>query len=239
LPNGTALAAHSKIISDLVEAYIGGLFLDKSQGPNVVREWLTSLLTPDLTGIERELKAPVFRDAKQELYGRIGSAKWPIEYVTVVQGSSTEPYTVEARIRGEVLGRGTDKNAKTAGLRAAMVALDNQQLLDKYERLRREGWHDREPEKRLPEGAAKERAALATATTENAKNILYGLIGSEDTKPVYSSVEISSSHDANAIRFKTAVYFQGKLLAEGLGTTKKLSEGAAALNALAKLMQHP
>lgn len=234
LPNGTTLADHSKIISDLFEAYIGGLFLDKSQGPAVVQAWIKALIEPDLVAIEKEIKKPVIRDAKQELYGRIGSSRWPIEYVTIVQGSSTEPYTVQARIRGTVLGTGTDKNAKAAGLRAAMEALNNKQLMYKYERLRREGWHEKHPRNQATSQASKAKTSVATATIDNAKNVLYGLLGSETEKPIYASTSISDSHDPSAVRFKTVVYFQGKLLAEGSGPTKKASEGNAALNALAK-----
>lgn len=98
----------SKLISDVMEAYIGGVCLDSAEGNVRIRQWLLDLVEPYVQRIskEREKIKPLNKDAKNDLYVKIGSMDMRPEYVTVVEGDNLHPFTVECRIMGETIGVG-------------------------------------------------------------------------------------------------------------------------------------
>ncbi|CAN6620802.1 ribonuclease 3 [Trichomonascus vanleenenianus] len=129
----------SKLIADTMEAYIGAVCLDTPEGPQIAREWLIELVEPLVQRLVKEYKSvePLNKDAKNELYVKIGSMDCKPEYVTTEEGDNLNPFTVEVRVNGDVLGVGTGPNTKEAGLRAAMEALSKRDAIERYAEVRR------------------------------------------------------------------------------------------------------
>ncbi|KAG5418471.1 hypothetical protein I9W82_003999 [Candida metapsilosis] len=123
-----------KAYADVFEAYIGALSLERGFDLTEVRKWLEQLYKPLLAKVERKYIIEfVDKESKTELYALIGRADACPEYVTVVHGDGLDTkFVVECRMEGEVLGTGEDRNAKSAGLRAAENALKNTAALEKY-----------------------------------------------------------------------------------------------------------
>jgi ribonuclease-3 len=232
----------SKLISDVMEAYIGGVCLDSAEGNVRIRQWLLDLVEPYVQRIakEREKIKPLNKDAKNDLYVKIGSMDMRPEYVTVVEGDNLHPFTVECRIMGETIGVGKGPNTKEAGLRAAMAALDNRSTIEKYAEIRRQTPRQPDTNSNSPP-LKKAKKAQPEATPENLKNlrqtvqngqanskdVLYSLIGSAVNRPNYLTEYNNGDH-------YTKVYMRNDLLGEGRGATKKIAEQTAAYDALNK-----
>lgn len=133
------ITGRQKIFADIFEAYIGAVAIDRQYDLKEIEEWLGELMAPMLASAEVELKknAPINKDAKTQLYSLIGSAMMhPVYKVTGHSTSFNGAFVVQCMMGEEVLGKGSAPNLKDAGLRAAMNALSNKKLVDKYVRLR-------------------------------------------------------------------------------------------------------
>lgn len=84
------------------------------------------------------LQESVNKEAKSELYSIVGTASSHPLYVVVEEGNGSHDFVVECRMGNDVLGRAKAPSQKEAGLRAAMDALKNRQLLEKYYKIRLE-----------------------------------------------------------------------------------------------------
>lgn len=124
----------SKVVADIFEAYIGGLELD--QGYDVCEKWLHKLYEPFIQHLQKGGVTEIDRKAKTTLYRLIGSEEQKIDYVQME--SSENRYVVACCVNDDILGLGEDKNLKDAGLRAAMEALRNHAMIEKYSCIRRE-----------------------------------------------------------------------------------------------------
>lgn len=244
----------SKLISDVMEAYIGGVCQDTDSGRTIIHSWLLELVEPYVqTAVEERAKIkPLNKEAKNDLYVKIGSMDMRPEYITVVEGDNLHPFTVECRILGETIGSGTGTNTKEAGLRAAMKALDNEEIIEKYAEIRRQtprsagDFYDNinntgskqnpanaPPYKRQKKNnhPASDNNNLETIRKNvsknkvNSKDALYSLIGSSANRPNYIS------NHANG-KYYTTVYMRDDKLGEGVASTKKVSEQYAATDAL-------
>lgn len=130
-----------KLYADVFEAYIGGLMTENPNNYGVVYEWLKQLAEPILKTNEpkREERSEFRANAKMELYSLIGTASLGLHYDCTIRDNTSNPpeFTVEVRTRvGDLLGTGKGENIKVAGTRAAMQALDNKELIEKYSILR-------------------------------------------------------------------------------------------------------
>lgn len=235
----------SKLIADVMEAYIGGLCLDSVDGHFKIREWLLELVDPFVEQIIEQRKAvkPLNPDAKSELYVRVGSQDRRPQYVTVVEGDNLHPFTVEVRMDGRTIGIGTGPNTKEAGLRAAMQALEDKETIQRLEEIRRQtprapnqtGNKDEKVKKRKASeneqvGSNKQQFISSDGNKKpvaytGPKDKLYSLIGSADRRPNYVSRHINS-------KYYTKVFMQDDELGAGSGATKKEAEKAAAEMAL-------
>lgn len=140
-----------KIVADLFEAYVAGVYLSYgSDGEAVLTKWVYELAMPLLDAIRQEggsitsmadknNSLPLDATAKNRLYILIGSAAMSPVYNVVNEekfpdGSIT--HTVTCSMGTEILGTGKGKNLVEAGARAAMAALENTQAMDKFSGLR-------------------------------------------------------------------------------------------------------
>ncbi|KAG7194614.1 uncharacterized protein KQ657_004290 [Scheffersomyces spartinae] len=127
-----------KIYADIFEAYIGALAQD-GKTPEAIQDWLSQLMEGLVKEYEysTQQKEPINRDAKTELYSMIGTASsHPIYEVEQMGDGSRIPFVICCKMGEEILGRGVAPGNKEAGLRAAMSALKNRDLLAKYSHLR-------------------------------------------------------------------------------------------------------
>ncbi|KAI3406647.2 hypothetical protein KGF56_000493 [Candida oxycetoniae] len=134
IPEGSLTLGDQKIYADVFEAYIGALGLERGFDLDEIKSWLESLYDNLIIELQSEfIKDPLDRDAKTELYSKVGTADLHPDYkvVTVGDGSNVE-YVVECSINGEFLGSGSAPSAKEASLRAAMNALKNTPVVEKY-----------------------------------------------------------------------------------------------------------
>lgn len=128
-----------KIYADLFEAYIGALIIDREYDICDIKTWLLKLMADKLKMIAKDMKGikEVNKDAKAELYSLIGTAAMHPQYQVIVEGDGSEiQYEIACTMNGEILGVGKAPSHKEAGLRAAMKALTNKPLLQRYGRLR-------------------------------------------------------------------------------------------------------
>lgn len=138
--NNKADKGKKKRFADAFEAYIGALYLDNCK-IEVIENWLKELSMPILRQ-EKEFKdqeEPIEVNAKQTLYSLIGFASLGIHYEPVVKEitPTSSRFVVELRIKdGTVLASGEGHNIKEAGARAAMNALKDKELIEKYSRIR-------------------------------------------------------------------------------------------------------
>lgn len=84
---------------------------------------------------------PLNSNAKVDLYSLIGYAKLGLQYVNIGRVATGVDniiiFTVQVKTKdGDILGEGKGKNIKEAGARAAMAALANKPLIEKYSLLR-------------------------------------------------------------------------------------------------------
>ena len=250
----------SKLIADVMEAYIGGLCMDSADGPAKVRDWLFDLVEPLLQQIikDRDTIEPINKEAKNDLYVRIGSMETRPEYITVVEGDNLNPFTVECRMGDEILGVGTGPNTKEAGLRAAMKALKNEELLEKYAEIRRrlprngglryEDEHnnnshynqhdDRIPNKKMKISNSETDSGSSASVSSGGSVKAPKLHISSGPKDSLYSLVGSAQNRPNYVsqhingEYYTIVYMKDEELGRGRGKTKKEAEQSAAEMAL-------
>lgn len=135
-----------KVYADIFEAYLGALAIERGFDLKEVQDWLSSLMDKKLRKMGKELEKPqpINRNAKAELYAMVGSASMHPQYVPVnngnngdVSGENTK-FTVQCVMGLDIMGEGEAPNFRDAGLRAAMAALKNKPLMEKYSRKRAE-----------------------------------------------------------------------------------------------------
>lgn len=124
----------NKAWSDTFEAYVAAVTIESGIG--TTKSWLSQLVVPELDKLSApDLDGPVDKNAKTELYRKIGSAQQKITYVEKRQN----PFVMEARVGNDTLGVGEDSNRRIAGLKAAMDALLNApEKIEKYAARRQE-----------------------------------------------------------------------------------------------------
>lgn len=129
-----------KAYADIFEAYIGALTVQHFPNMEPVQEWIYRLYDDKVREMERGMEqTEINKDAKLVLYSLVGLALAHPEYKVIAKGNGTsEPFVVECRIGGEVVGVGEASNQKNAGLRAAMEALKRTDVIEKYYKLRLE-----------------------------------------------------------------------------------------------------
>lgn len=128
-----------KIFADIFEAYIGALAIEHELDFAEIKDWLNVLLDKKLRSFDFQLKKveQINKDAKSELYSLIGTAASHPQYIITQTGDGAEkPYTIKCTMGSDVLGVGVAPGLKEAGLRAAMKALKNKPLLEKYVQIR-------------------------------------------------------------------------------------------------------
>ncbi|SMN22070.1 similar to Saccharomyces cerevisiae YMR239C RNT1 RNAase III [Maudiozyma saulgeensis] len=133
-------AGKQKMTADIFEAYVGALVEDKSVTLDDIQTWLEKLAMPTIKECTSTKKG-MFEDnndlninAKRKLYSLIGYAALELQYQTVQRPTRENPETtVVCKIGdGTILGSGTARNTKLAGLRAAEDVLSKKDVIEKY-----------------------------------------------------------------------------------------------------------
>ncbi|GME70180.1 unnamed protein product [Ambrosiozyma monospora] len=161
-----------KIVADIFEAYIGGLFYE-TRDYQMILDWFKALVEPELQRFDSKVniqdtagtnytfnstaiavptltdrfdvkttgdyvkEEPVDEKAKNKLYALIGGARCKPDYKTKSKGNGQGKLFVVNCVMGkEVIGTGSGRNKSVAGLRAAMDALKNSEIVGKYNALR-------------------------------------------------------------------------------------------------------
>lgn len=130
-----------KVYADVFEAYLGALAMERGFHLADIKDWLKALMRHkiDEAAVEMRKLVPINKDAKTELYLLVGTASFHPTYQVVENGNGVNiPYKVRCTMGGDILGEGAAPGLKDAGLRAAMAALKNRPLLEKYGRQRLE-----------------------------------------------------------------------------------------------------
>lgn len=128
-----------KVFADIFEAYVGALAIENNLELGKIKDWLHKLFTNRLNQFDSQIEKveEVNKDAKSELYSLVGTAgSHPIYKVIVTGDGASVPFKVDCMMNDEVLGTGIAPGLKEAGLRAAMMALKNKPLLERYIQLR-------------------------------------------------------------------------------------------------------
>lgn len=123
-----------KIYADVFEAYIGALGIERGNDLKEVQDWLIELFEPLIFELKKDLnKEPLDNNAKSELYSLIGRTDMHPQYKVIEEGDGVEKkFIVSCMMNGEEIGKGVEKSIKDAGIRAAMEALKNKEMLGKY-----------------------------------------------------------------------------------------------------------
>lgn len=131
-----------KIHADIFEAFIGALAMEREfKKLDDIQDWLMLLMATKLSAAAHDLEklTPINRDAKSELYSLVGTASSHPVYKVVENGNGVHtPFKVQCMMGEDVLGEGVGPGLREAGLRAAMFALKNKPMLEKYGRQRLE-----------------------------------------------------------------------------------------------------
>lgn len=130
-----------KIYADIFEAYVGALAMERGFDLSGVQLWLMALMASKLSVAALEIKkaTPINKDAKTELYSLVGTASLHPVYKVVENGNGVqELFKVQCIMEDSILGEGVAPGLRDAGLRAAMAALKNKPMLEKYGRRRLE-----------------------------------------------------------------------------------------------------
>ena len=110
-------------LENAMEALIGAIYLD--QGLVKAKEFILRQLEPVLEKIKAGEMTPNYKALLQELVQKEKRAT-PVYHLVEATGPDHDKrFTVEVLIEGEVLGRGTGKNKKTAEMEAARSAWEN------------------------------------------------------------------------------------------------------------------
>lgn len=226
---------NQKIYADVFEAYLGALAMERGYDLQEVQDWLASLMEPKLVAFEIENKkvAPINRDAKTELYSLVGSAaSHPVYKITKNGNGLREPFQVQCVIGDVVLGEGVAPNFRDAGIRAAMAALKNKQMLEKFGRQRLET--DRSDLVKKPVDLSKEDingvclpfvADESVYPSKLAKNEVYTHFGK-----TYGIIpEYRASYDENEKRYKAELLVGDKVISVAYDALKKNAMSRAAM----------
>ncbi|KAK6455056.1 uncharacterized protein RJT20DRAFT_129727 [Scheffersomyces xylosifermentans] len=128
-----------KVYADIFEAYVGALSIERGLDVQEIKEWLIKLYEPKIASFENSLfQESVNKEAKSELYSIVGTASSHPQYEIVKEGNGSNDFVVHCKMGDEILGSARAPSQKEAGLRAAMDALKNRPLLEKYHRMRME-----------------------------------------------------------------------------------------------------
>lgn len=130
-----------KVHADIFEAYIGALAVERVYDLAEVEQWLALLMKEQLKkmAIEMKKEGKLNKEAKTELYLLIGCAKSHPQYKTVSTGNGGgSKFKVQCIMEGEILGVGESSSQREAGIRAAMAALENSKMLEKFGKKRQE-----------------------------------------------------------------------------------------------------
>lgn len=128
-----------KIFADIFEAYVGALAIEHKLEFAIIKEWLYKLFYSRLQQFDTEIRETeeVNKDAKSELYSLVGTAAFHPTYdVKEIGDGASKPFKVDCVMGDEILGTGIAPGLKEAGLRAAMMALKNKPLLEKFIQVR-------------------------------------------------------------------------------------------------------
>lgn len=239
-------ACGQKIDADIFEAYVGALAIERGMDLAEVKEWLVQLYEPKISRYETDMNdVPLNKDAKSELYLILGSARFHPTYHVVQRGDGIDNmYLMECRMGDEVLGRGTASGQRDAGLRAAMDALQNKALLEKYHRSRMEMDRTESVKNvdKIPSTADGEKKAASTLAgctlfpiqadpnellDVNARNQFYAELGKTiGVVPEYQVTSKSvNEHEARLL-------VTGVLVATAVDTSKKRAMTRAAMSVL-------
>ncbi|MDO5568999.1 MAG: ribonuclease III [bacterium] len=114
-------ASNVTIMADVFEAFIGAMYLDK--GYSFTKNQIISIISPYI-----EQHYNFLEDYKSQLQELVQTVKKSVNYVVVREcgPSHDKTFTVEAKVNGIVMGRGTAKSKKAAEQLAARVALTKQ-----------------------------------------------------------------------------------------------------------------
>ncbi|QBM89836.1 ribonuclease-3 [Metschnikowia aff. pulcherrima] len=228
-----------KVFADVFEAYIGALAMERGYDLKEVEKWLEDLLANKIAIASKELRklTPVDKEAKTELYSLIGSASLHPVYKVVENGNGINtPYKVHCMMEDTVIGEGEAPSLKEAGLKAAMSALLNKEMLEKYGRKRLET--DRSVTEVKPANDGADNSAPSTSkfplladksTLPNkfAKNEAYAYFG----KNLGLTPEYIVVFEEDNKRFKAELKVKEAVLAVAYDASKKnaISRAAAVL----------
>lgn len=222
-----------KVYADVFEAYLGALAMERGYNLAEIETWLRQLMRHkiDEATIEMKKLSPINKDAKTELYSLVGTASFHPTYQVVENGNGVNvPYKVHCLMGDDVLGEGVAPGLKDAGLRAAMEALKNRPLLEKYGRQRLET--DRSLSVIKPQNGddASESslfpllAGKSTFANKFAKNELYAYFGKQlGLTPEYIVVA-----DPENKRYKVELKVNERIIAVAYDVSKKNAMSRAA-----------
>lgn len=108
-------------LADAVEAVIAAVYLDR--GYRAARDVVLSLLSDHLAAIERHEYEPDYKTLLQEKIQEVHRAPPTYRVVSQSGPDHDRTFVAEARVAGQVLGRGTGKSKKQAEQDAARHAL--------------------------------------------------------------------------------------------------------------------
>lgn len=234
-----------KIYADIFEAYIGALAIDRNYDYAGIQQWLEELMGSRLDKHAKQISSTeeINKDAKSELYSLIGTAAFHPQYVVVQLGDgSSKPFIIKCTMGDDTLGIGIAPSNKDAGLRAAMEALKNKRLLEKYSQIRfnmdrSQSVISNRPVKTTEPSLSKTRstngsdlsmfpiiAEMSGDLDNKAKNELYSILGKNvGAIPDYESSEMPSK------KFKVELKVKGVHIATAIDSTKKRASTRAAM----------
>lgn len=226
-----------KIYADIFEAYVGALAMERGFDLSEVQLWLLALMAPKLYVAALEIKkaTPINKDAKTELYSLVGTASLHPIYKVVANGNGVqELFKVHCIMEDDILGEGVAPGLRDAGLRAAMAALKNKPMLEKYGRRRLET--DRSisvvnGEKSTPTPALRTVSSEFPLVADSsvfankfAKNEAYAFFG----KTLGLTPEYAISFDAENNRYKAELKVKETVISLAYDASKKNAMSRAA-----------
>ncbi|KAF7582116.1 Ribonuclease III domain family protein [Clavispora lusitaniae] len=227
-----------KIFADIFEAYVGALAMERGFDMNEVQQWLKTLMASKLSEADLAIKkaTPINKDAKTELYSLVGTASLHPIYKVVQNGNGVQSlFKVQCVMEDNVLGEGVAPGLRDAGLRAAMAALKNKPMLEKYGRRRLET--DRsisvvsgeagESKSDAPETNTAEFPLIAGShvfANKFAKNEAYAFFG----RTLGLTPEYAVSFDAENNRYKAELKVKEKVVSVAYDASKKNAMSRAA-----------
>lgn len=220
-----------KVYADVFEAYLGALAMERRYDLSEIEQWLKELMSHKIEEADMEIRklVPINKDAKTELYSLVGTASFHPTYRVVDNGNGVNTlFTVHCVMGDEVMGVGAAPGSKEAGLRAAMAALKNRPLLEKYGRQRLETDRSISIVRSNNEATGNSDFPLLadknTVGNKFAKNELYAYFGREfGLTPEYSVVA-----DPENKRYKVELRILDHVIAVAYDISKKNAMSRAA-----------